>query len=79
MPSLLTSKEAKDKTAFKHLKELPNCVLYIICVWSIFCSVRVYVSLHFLPILLVKLVFRLSVFWFSMFLFLWLSVFSSSV
>ena len=34
----------------------------IIRVWSLFCSVRVFISLHFLPILLVKQGFRLSVF-----------------
>ena len=32
------------------LKELRDCILCIICVWSLFCSVRVYISLHFLPI-----------------------------
>ena len=37
--------------------------LCLICVWSLFCSVRVYISPHSLPILLVKLSFRLSVFW----------------
>ena len=55
-----------------YLKELRNCILCIIRVWSLFCSVRVYMSLHFLslhyislyflPILLVKLGFRFSVF-----------------
>ena len=44
------------------LKELRNCILYIIRVWLLFCSVRVYVSLHFLPVLLVILGLRLSVF-----------------
>ena len=44
------------------LKELRNCILCIICVWSLFCSVRVYISLHFLPILLVILDFRLPEF-----------------
>ena len=44
------------------LKELRNCILFIIRVWSLFCSVRVYATLHFLPILLVKLGFRLSPF-----------------
>ena len=33
-----------------HLKELRNFVLGIIRLWSVFCLVRVYVSLHFLPI-----------------------------
>ena len=44
------------------LKELRNCILCIIRVWSLFCSARVYISLHFLPDFLVKLGFRLSVF-----------------
>ena len=35
----------------KNLKELRNCILCIICVWSLFCSIRVYTSQHFLPIL----------------------------
>ena len=45
---------------------------------SFFCSysVQVYTSLHFLPILLVKLGFHLSMFWFFLFLYLWLSIFS---
>ena len=34
------------------LKELRNCISRIICVWSLFFSIRVYGSLHFLPILL---------------------------
>ena len=46
------------------LKELRNCILCIIRVWLLFCSVRVYISLHFLPILLAKLRFSLSLFWF---------------
>ena len=29
-----------------------SSILSIICMWSLFCSVRVYISLHFLPILL---------------------------
>ena len=33
------------------LKEPRNCILCIIHVWSLFYSVRVYISLHFLPIL----------------------------
>ena len=37
------------------LKELRNCILCIIREWSLFCSVRVYVSLYFLLFLLVKL------------------------
>ena len=40
------------ETFFKKLlKELRNCILCIVSVWSLFCSVRVYISLHFLPIL----------------------------
>ena len=34
------------------LKELRNCIPHLIRVWSLFCSIRVYKSLHFLPILL---------------------------
>ena len=52
-----------------------NCVLCFIRVWSLFCSVRVYISLHFPLILFVKLGFRLYVFWFFIILFLWCSVF----
>ena len=37
------------------LKELRNFILCIIPVWSLFCSVRVYISLHFAPIFFVKL------------------------
>ena len=33
-------------------KEQRNCISRIIRVWSLFCSMRVYTSLHFLPILL---------------------------
>ena len=40
------------------LKDLRNCILCVIQVWSVFYSVRVYISLHFIPILLVKLSFR---------------------
>ena len=34
------------------LKELRNRISRIIRLWSLFCSIRVYPSLHFLPILL---------------------------
>ena len=34
------------------LKELRHYILHIIRKWSLFCSIRVYVSLHFLPFLL---------------------------
>ena len=47
--------------------------------WSLFCSVWVYISLHFLPILLIKLVFCLSMFWLFMFLLLLLLVFIFAV
>ena len=43
------------------LKELWNFILCIICVSSLYCLVWIYASLHFLPILLVKLGFRLCV------------------
>ena len=42
------------------LKELRNRILCIICACSLFCSIWIYVSLHFLPILLKN--FCLSVF-----------------
>ena len=61
------------------LKKVRNCILCIIRVWSLYCSVRVYTSLHFLPIRFVKLEFCLSVFQFFMFLFLRFLVFSFSV
>ena len=61
------------------LKELRNCILCIIRVQSLFCSVGVYISLHFLPILLVKLAFNLSVFLFIVFLYLQFLAFSFSV
>ena len=48
------------------LKDLQNCILCIIPVWSLFCSIRVYKSLHFL---LVHLVFVLLCFIFSCFCF----------
>ena len=42
-----------DKRAdFILLKELRNRISRIIRFWSLFCSIRVYASLHFLPILL---------------------------
>ena len=66
-------------TQYALLKELQNCILCVVGVWSLFCSVRVYIILHFLPILLVKLSFRLSMFWLFIFLFLWFLDFSFSV
>ena len=41
-----------DKRQVKVLNELRNCISRIICLWSLFCSIRVCTSLHFLPILL---------------------------
>ena len=38
--------------SFFSLKELRNCIPRIIRVWSLFCSIRVYRGLHFLPIFL---------------------------
>ena len=49
------------------LKELRNFILCIIHVGSLFCSVRVYISLHFLPIIFVKLGFVFLCFSFSCF------------
>ena len=52
-----------------YLKELRNCIVCIICMWSLqslFCSVRVHISLGF----------RLSVVWFFVFQYLWLLIFS---
>ena len=65
------------------LKELRNCILCIIPVWSLFCSIRVYKSLHFLQILLVKLgfvflCFGFSCFCISVFLFLYICSFAIS-
>ena len=37
---------------FKSLKELRNCILCVSRVWSLFCSIWVYLGLPFLPILL---------------------------
>ena len=45
-----------------YLKELRNFILYIIHAWSLFCSLQIYISLHFLPIILKKLAFCFSVF-----------------
>ena len=66
-------------TRYALLKELQNCILCVVGLWSLFCSVRVSIILHFLPILLVKLSFRLSMFWLFIFLFLWFLDFSFSV
>ena len=54
-----------------------NRILCIICMWSVFCSVRIYISLHFLPAFFVKLGFGLSVFWFFMFLYFLFLLFCS--
>ena len=46
----------------KTLKELQNCTLCFNCAWSLFCSILIYVSLHFFPIFFNKLfVFLCSV------------------
>ena len=68
---------------FTILQELRNCILCVIPVWSLFCSVRVYKRLLFLPILLVKLgfvflCFSFSCFCISVFLFLYLCSFALS-
>ena len=64
------------------LTELRSFIICIIrCIiqlWSLFCSVLFYISLHLLPILLIKLGFRLFVFWFFVFQYLWFLVFSFS-
>ena len=52
----------KDLKKNVNLKELRNFILCVICVWSWFFSVLVYISLQFLPIFLLKLAFRFSVF-----------------
>ena len=39
------------------LKELRNCILCIFRAWSLFCSWRIYISLHFLPLLFKNLAF----------------------
>ena len=49
------------------LKEQRNCILCIICMWSLFCSVRICINLHFLSILLMKLGFVFLCFGFSCF------------
>ena len=36
------------------LKEPQNCIIDVICVWSLFCSILVYTSLHFPPFRLRK-------------------------
>ena len=54
-----------------------NYILCIICVWSLFSLVQIYISLCFLPIfLLLKLGFHLFMFWFSVSLYLWFLAFS---
>ena len=44
-------------------------ILCIICMWSLFCSVRVYVSLHFLPSFLEDQVFFFPCFGFYVYVF----------
>ena len=46
-------------------KELRNFILRIICLWSLFCSIQVYASQHFLPILLEASFFVYQCFLFS--------------
>ena len=83
IPSNTFIDETNESNLCSYFCELKGAMklyfIHIIWVWSLFCSVRAYVSLHFLPILLVKLDFRLSVFWFFMFLFLWILFFIFSV
>ena len=50
-----------DVAKSQNLKELRNFILCILCAWSLFYSIRIYISLHFLPIK--KIVFCLSVSW----------------
>ena len=45
-----------------YLKELRNCILRIILVWSLFCLMRIYVGLHFLQFLLENYFFVLLCF-----------------
>ena len=55
------------KFVFSNVKralKLYALTICIIWVWSVFCSIRVYIILHSLPILLVKIGLCLSVFWF---------------
>ena len=55
------------------LKELRNCISFIFRVRSLFCLVRVYVSLHFLPIPLEnKVIVFLCVFFFCFCFFFWI-------
>ena len=70
-PLMLRSSLCQSHGNFwEHLKELRNFILCIIRVWLLFCSIRVYISLHFLP--------RFSSFCVLVFLlsYLWLSIFS---
>ena len=43
-------KQRKDSKFCFRIKELQNCILCITRVWSLVCSERVYISLHFLYI-----------------------------
>ena len=74
--SLLALSEFKRINFHSPLKELWNRILSLFAFGHYFVPHEVYVSLHFLPILLVKLGFYLSVFWFFMFLYLSFLVFS---
>ena len=50
-------------------KELRDFILNIIRNWSLFCSAHIYINVHLLPILLVKLDFVFQFFGFSCFYF----------
>ena len=48
------------KKIFRRLKELRNCILRSILVWSLLYSIQAYTSLYFPPILLENQIFCLS-------------------
>ena len=50
----------KTVELLRMLKELRNRILRIICLWSSFCSIRVYTGMQFPPILLRNYSFRVS-------------------
>ena len=56
----ITNSDVKlQRSYIKLLKELRNCLLRTSLEWPLFCSIRVYTSLYFLPILLENLFFCL--------------------
>ena len=59
-PNLIISNQPRNTITLDSLKELRNCILCIIRMWSLF-YIRVYISLHFLRIPLIKLSFHLFV------------------